>query len=590
MSPTVKDMKINVRRIDNRLYTWCQILANLYNRLITKERNLNFLVTLLSHIISNFFIIKEFTPVETDSSEVLGAATLSKTTIQLAISELNKKIFFVKKCFRPDDLRSKKLHVNNFSRSVLHTQFQALYRDSEYDSKYMQKIMSELCEYLGLEINDLKFFKDKWSSTIISAFGTGYECRYKGMEIAQLTEFHTVNNKIKPMCEIAIGIERILAACLFEGGIKLDTIISYRYFDRLYEKAILTLDNNEVFIDIFREIYAIKKQSSMNDWNRILRLIHVFNIYTSLPNVDNLDRLLILKMIQSISLNSIGMFERNTKFKTKKITKNKTSIHSTSIDPLDLFLSEKILNSSLSIPKDFNEWWEVNRILEEIKPLRNITAKNINSYIEKIYLYLKEYDVNKIFKLASLKFPKIKVLNSMRELFNKIVKKCDKYAIKYNSSSDELGIRNSCIELFKLFKKYFSKSLIDHDNYSHLLKRNYGYIYKIKFPHFMIDKPFDKNNNIYTKIPVLIKRLDGFIKSFKLDTANIVKDKEIENFYIINIFNFINDTAKQMHYISNILDSVENILKNTRLNNKYGIIWCIRTKILLKIWVNIIYK
>lgn len=202
--------------------------------------------------------------------ETVGAASLSSLTIRQVLGKFSN-ICFLQYCHRPNDFRRNSDGLNFLSRSSVHLQMQWLIRPC----LDIRETVTYLLANLGLDLDQVTFVPSQWSSTVIGAYGKGYEVRYSGVEVMQVTVFERfLGNLVEPILEVVLGVERVTFLLLR----KLTKVPSYKTQDRYYYKSIYRHKKTwDHLIQSMRYMMGA-------DWNSMLRSIHQYNLFSSNVN------------------------------------------------------------------------------------------------------------------------------------------------------------------------------------------------------------------------------------------------------------------------------------------------------------------
>ena len=224
--------------------------------------------------------------------EIVGAASLSSVTSKHVFSD-NVNVCFLQYCHRPSDFRRKSEGLNFLSRSSIHLQFQWLIRPFLGS---IQQLINPFLSNLNLDVSKVTYIPSKWQSTIIGAYGKGYEVRYDGVEIIQVTNFKRFLGKvIKPILEVTVGVERV-TYILLEN---LRNVPSYKQYDRYYYKAIYGYDK------LNYHLMSSLRCLCCDSWSSILLAIHEYNLFSANVNHNPIVRVWLHDLIRrkAIKLN-----------------------------------------------------------------------------------------------------------------------------------------------------------------------------------------------------------------------------------------------------------------------------------------------
>lgn len=224
--------------------------------------------------------------------EIVGAASLSSITSKHVFDD-NVNVCFLQYCHRPSDLRRKSEGLNFLSRSSIHLQLQWLIRPF---SGSIQQLINSFLSNLGLDVSKVTYVPSKWQSTIIGAYGKGYEVRYGGVEIIQVTSFERFLGKvIRPILEVTVGVERVTYVLLRS----LRNVPSYKRHDRYYYKAIYGYDR------LSYHLISSLRYLCCDSWSSILLAIHEYNLFSANVNHNPIIRVWLHDLIRrkAIKLN-----------------------------------------------------------------------------------------------------------------------------------------------------------------------------------------------------------------------------------------------------------------------------------------------
>lgn len=138
----------------------------------------------------------------------MGAATFHPKTFFTSLENIPRRYAYHQICRRPEDSRYGSPQTDRMQRFL---QYQVIH--SPYPANLLELYEGSLQSIgINLEIMDLRYIEDNWSSTSLGAYGTGCEVALNGVEVTQITKFsHMANIECPlPVAEIAYGLERLL--------------------------------------------------------------------------------------------------------------------------------------------------------------------------------------------------------------------------------------------------------------------------------------------------------------------------------------------------------------------------------------------
>lgn len=138
----------------------------------------------------------------------IGAATLHHYTYWFVKNRLGTSIHFFTECFRFQDGI-----IPLCTRRLSHIQYQVLLKWNHQD---VRGLIEDSLSLLGINPQDLQFIPDNWSAPVIQAYGIGFEVRWRGMEIMQITLFEKFLGHEVCLLEIVYGVERISEGARWE--------------------------------------------------------------------------------------------------------------------------------------------------------------------------------------------------------------------------------------------------------------------------------------------------------------------------------------------------------------------------------------
>lgn len=246
----------------------------------------------------------------------VGAATSHPITFFRAIGPDPMAAAYIQLSRRPSDSR----YAQNPNRLQQYYQFQVIIKPSPSNM---------LCLYLdsltaiGISCseNDVRFIEDNWENPTLGAYGLGWEIWINGLEITQCTYFQKIGGiECKPVTgEITYGLERL---SMFLQNIDniydviwSNTILGKRTYKDLYyqnelEQSIYNceyVDVNFLFI-IFNQyerevnfLLNLVKPLPFPAYERILKLIHIFNLLDAKKAISVTERKNYILRIQKLS-------------------------------------------------------------------------------------------------------------------------------------------------------------------------------------------------------------------------------------------------------------------------------------------------
>lgn len=135
-----------------------------------------------------------------------GAGTMNPNTFLRSLGPEPWKVCYVEPSRRPADGR----YGENPNRLYQHHQFQVILKPSPDN---IQELYLGSLKAIGIDPNehDIRFVEDNWESTIVGAWGLGWEVWLDGMEITQFTYFQQVGGIECELetGEITYGLERL---------------------------------------------------------------------------------------------------------------------------------------------------------------------------------------------------------------------------------------------------------------------------------------------------------------------------------------------------------------------------------------------
>lgn len=259
---------------------WVKLLNSL------SSSSLHLLVKLIAERLTFLATLTGASKVAPPAGEVVGAASLSSITInQVFKNKVN--VCFLQYCHRPNDFRRKSENLNFLSRSSIHLQFQWLIRPYLNN---MKQLIDSLLLNLGLDLARVTYVPSKWQSTIIGAYGKGYEVRYDGVEVMQVTVFERFLGKVvEPILEITSGVERITYLLLSN----LRNVPSYKVHDRYYYKVIYRYGKYNQHL-----VSSLKHLFSRYSWESMLLAVHKYNLFSANVNHNPIVRVWLHDLIR----------------------------------------------------------------------------------------------------------------------------------------------------------------------------------------------------------------------------------------------------------------------------------------------------
>lgn len=246
----------------------------------------------------------------------IGAATSHPITFFRAIGPKPIAAAYTQMSRRPSDSR----YAQNPNRLQQYYQFQVIIKPSPNNM---------LCLYLnslkaiGINCseNDIRFVEDNWENPTLGAYGLGWEIWLNGMEITQCTYFQRMGGlECRPVTgEITYGLERL---ALFLQNIEsiydiiwcntVSNTIIYKdlYYQNELEQSIYNCEYVDVnFLFTTFDQYANETNFLLNlsrplpfpAYERILKLIHIFNLLDAKKAISVTERKNYILRIQKLS-------------------------------------------------------------------------------------------------------------------------------------------------------------------------------------------------------------------------------------------------------------------------------------------------
>ncbi|CAD83548.1 glycine-tRNA synthetase, alpha subunit [Candidatus Blochmanniella floridana] len=246
----------------------------------------------------------------------VGAATSHPITFFRAIGPEPIAVAYTQASRRPSDSR----YAQNLNRLQQYYQFQVIIKPSP---KNMSQLYLNSLEEIGIDCskNDIRFIEDNWENPTLGAYGLGWEIWLNGMEITQFTYFQKVGGlECFPVTgEITYGLERLgLFIQDVDNVYDLvwgDTVtnhITYKdlYYSNELEQSIYNCEysNVDFLFNIFNQYeneinYLVKLNSPLiiPSYERILKLIHIFNLLDARKVISITERKNYILRIQRLS-------------------------------------------------------------------------------------------------------------------------------------------------------------------------------------------------------------------------------------------------------------------------------------------------
>lgn len=246
----------------------------------------------------------------------IGAATAHPITFFRAIGTEPIAAAYVQMSRRPSDSR----YAQNPNRLQQYYQFQVIIKPSPKD---MLNIYLNSLKAIGIDCskNDIRFIEDNWENPTLGAYGVGWEVWLNGMEITQCTYFQKIGGlECQPVTgEITYGLER-LALFLQEINNIYDIVWCYTatnkitYKDLCYqnelEQSIYNCEyvNTNFLFDTFNQyeneinlLLNLNRPLSFPAYERILKLMHIFNMLDAKKSISVTERKNYILRIQKLS-------------------------------------------------------------------------------------------------------------------------------------------------------------------------------------------------------------------------------------------------------------------------------------------------
>lgn len=246
----------------------------------------------------------------------IGAATSHPITFFRALGPKPIAAAYTQMSRRPSDSR----YAKNPNRLQQYYQFQVIIKPSPNNmfSLYLNSLKKIGINYKN---NDIRLIEDNWENPTLGAYGLGWEIWLNGMEITQFTYFQKIGGlECNPITgEITYGLERL---SLFLQNIKniydivwcnnFSNKITYRdlYYQNELEQSIYNyeyIDINFLFITFNQYEKEINFLLNLNQpltfpaYERVLKLIHIFNLLDSKKSISVTERKNYILRIQKLS-------------------------------------------------------------------------------------------------------------------------------------------------------------------------------------------------------------------------------------------------------------------------------------------------
>lgn len=258
----------------------------------------------------------------------VGAATSHPITFFRAIGPKPIAAAYVQMSRRPSDSR----YAQNPNRLQQYYQFQVIIKPSPKNMLYLY-LNSLIAIGINYSENDIRFIEDNWENPTLGAYGLGWEIWLNGMEITQCTYFQKIGGlECQPVTgEITYGLERL---ALFIQNIDniydiiwsktSSTNISYR--DLHYQNELEQSIYNYEYVDInllfttFNQyeneinfLLNLKQPLTFPAYERILKLIHTFNLLDAKKAISVTERKNYILRIQKLSQMTAEIYYTNLK-------------------------------------------------------------------------------------------------------------------------------------------------------------------------------------------------------------------------------------------------------------------------------------
>lgn len=215
-----------------------------------------------------------------------GARTMNPNTLLRSLGPEPWSVCYVEPSRRPADGR----YGENPNRLYQHHQFQVILKPSPDD---IQDLYLKSLEAIGINPleHDIRFVEDNWESTIVGAWGLGWEVWLDGMEVTQFTYFQQVGGIECELetGEITYGLERL--AMYIQD---VDSVYDLQWNDKItygdvfkkqeYENTMYAFEecDSEMLFNLF-DIYEkeamriIEKGLVIPAYDYVLKCSHTFN-------------------------------------------------------------------------------------------------------------------------------------------------------------------------------------------------------------------------------------------------------------------------------------------------------------------------
>lgn len=247
----------------------------------------------------------------------IGAGTSHPITFLKAIGPEPIAAAYTQSSRRPSDSR----YTQNTNRLQQYYQFQVIIKPSP--NNILDLYLNSL-KTIGINCskNDIRFIEDNWENPTLGAYGLGWEVWLNGMEITQFTYFQKIGGlECYPITgEITYGIERL---ALFIQNIDniYDLVWSYSsnnntitygdlYYRNELEQSVYNCEYANVdFLFIMFNQYEneskyllyLNKPLPIPAYERVLKLIHIFNLLNSRKVISITERKNYILRIQKLS-------------------------------------------------------------------------------------------------------------------------------------------------------------------------------------------------------------------------------------------------------------------------------------------------
>lgn len=246
----------------------------------------------------------------------VGAGTSHPITFFKAIGPEPVTAAYTQASRRPLDSR----YAENPNRLQQYYQFQVIIKPSP--NNILDLYLNSLKE-IGINCaeNDIRFIEDNWENPTLGAYGLGWEIWLNGMEITQFTYFQKIGGlECSPITgEITYGIERIglfiqninnIYDLIWSKNINTNITYGDLYYQNELEQSIYNCKYANVnFLFIMFNQYesetdyllCLNKPLPIPAYERVLKLIHIFNLLNSRKAISITERKNYILRIQKLS-------------------------------------------------------------------------------------------------------------------------------------------------------------------------------------------------------------------------------------------------------------------------------------------------